>query len=186
MKLKDIPPDYAARKVLIAAYIYYVLDDNIMSDERYDRLSRYVCRHWDELNPDRQWCMVDKQQTASTGMHFRFSSACASAALNYYKYKTGIQREFPIDFPWKHAKTGTRKGMAYCTAASPKPPRLRHAESSISTTRLGSNPPAPKAHRAPIPRTPELQRDKSDRSVRWEAVAKARRRARRELPKSRR
>jgi hypothetical protein len=130
--LKDFPPDYIARKVLIAAYIYYVLDDNIMSDERYDRLSRYVVRHWDELHPDRKWCMQDPDETYSSGNHFRFSSACASAALNYYKYKRGIFLTFPVEYPWREAKSGPRKGMAYVTTSDPKPTRVSYEPRPIA------------------------------------------------------
>ncbi|SRR6266705_6276160 len=73
-------PDLAARKILVAAYIYYVLDDNVMTDDEYDQLSIYVADNWAELHPTRQFCCGDPESTKASGSHFKFTVLCVSAA----------------------------------------------------------------------------------------------------------
>lgn len=110
------PPDWAARRLLISAYLYYVLDSPRMSDAEYDRLSLVVSRGWDELAPDRKWALRDPEAIRSTGAHIRFSSFVVAVALNYYKYQTGIVLEVHPD-DWRISKRGHR----YVTCGSPRP-----------------------------------------------------------------
>lgn len=76
----NLTPDLAARKILVAAYLYYNHDRSIMSDGEYDKLSQYVANHWDELPPIRQWCLGSAEATRATGMHFKFTTYCTAAA----------------------------------------------------------------------------------------------------------
>jgi hypothetical protein len=91
VRLEDeiLTPDYAARKVIVAAFCYYVLDDPIMDDATYDKLSVYVAKNFDKLHPDRQWCLRNPDDTRAGGSHIRYSLLAASAALNHVKYKNG-------------------------------------------------------------------------------------------------
>jgi hypothetical protein len=110
-----ISPDFAARKILLAAYCYYVLDYSMMTDAKYDRLSDYVARRWKDVDPDRQFALCNPCDTRSTGMHFRFSVHTVGAALNYYKYATGKILEYKG--PWRR----TNKGRRFITCGDKRP-----------------------------------------------------------------
>ena len=114
MKLNDphMTPDYAARKLIVAAFCYYVIDDPIMTDATYDRYSQYVADHWDELSEDRRWALRSAKDVRSTGYHIWFSLMAAGAALNYHKYRTG---EFLI-IDDRSIKT-SRDGVKYVTTS---------------------------------------------------------------------
>jgi NAD-dependent DNA ligase len=113
-------PDYAARRVIIHAFLYYVMDAPLISDGEYDRLSQYVAKNFDALDPDRQWALGSAEEIRSSGYHIKFSSASVGAALNFHKYATGQNlREYPEDV-WQVRRNGTR----YVTVAtSPRPQR---------------------------------------------------------------
>lgn len=109
-EIAQLTPDYAARKVIVAAFLYYVLDSPQMNDARYDRLSEYVADHWDELHGDRRWALRDPASIRAGGSHIWFSMLAAGAALNAYKYQTG--KSMLIDH--KSIKK-TKKGQPYVT-----------------------------------------------------------------------
>lgn len=100
-------PDLAARKLLVAAYAYYVLDEPIMDDARYDELSRYVARNWNELDPDRQWALDTPEQTRSSGMHFYYP-VIAVHACYHELHRRGITPRFPFPTEWRETKKGRR------------------------------------------------------------------------------
>ena len=100
-------PDFVARRVIIHAYLYYVLDAPLISDAVYDRMVTLVAKGWDELSPDRQWALGSAEQIRVTGHHIKFSSLAAGAALNYHKYAVGEMLEVPHD-AWKERRDGTR------------------------------------------------------------------------------
>lgn len=106
---KFLPPDYVARKVIINAFLYYVLDAPVISDYEYDRFSRYVADYWDDLHPDRQWACGSADQIRASGHHIKFSSMAVGAALNYHKYNTGQQLwSWPYGHPvWRVRRNGT-------------------------------------------------------------------------------
>lgn len=91
-------PDLAGRRIIVAAYCYYVLDDPVMTDAEYDKLSQYVADNWDALDPDRQWALGNPDSTRAGGSHIKFSRRAVSAALG---------REQPLAMPldWKFDKT---------------------------------------------------------------------------------
>lgn len=112
MKLSTKTADLAARKVIVAAFCYYVLDDPIMSDGRYDKLSQFVAKHWDDLHPDRRWALGSARDTRAGGSHIKYSVYAANAALSAYRVKTG-RPAFRIDVRrWRE----TSKGRRYATA----------------------------------------------------------------------
>ena len=77
----DIPPDLAARRILMAAYMYYNCNESSrLSDTEYDQLSGYVADNWDQLDPVRKWQCGTPEETRATGCHFKFTAYCISAA----------------------------------------------------------------------------------------------------------
>lgn len=119
---KELPPDYIARKVIINAFIYYVLDAPVIFDYEYDRFSKYVADNWDDLDPDRQWACGSADEIRSSGHHIKFSSMAVGAALNYHKYNTGEMLE-----SWRHGHPVwrvRRNGTSFVTTSCPKPRRI--------------------------------------------------------------
>jgi hypothetical protein len=80
-------PDLAARKILVAAYLYYNHAHSIMGDGEYDKTSQYVADSWNELSPLRQWCLGDPNSTRATGAHFKFTRLCVGAARELFPYQ---------------------------------------------------------------------------------------------------
>ena len=104
-------PDLAARRVIVAAYAYYVLDQPVMDDAEYDRLSRYVARNWDDLDEDRQWALDTPEQTRSSGSHIFFPTIAVAACYRELD-RQGIRPRLPFPGRWKVSK----KGRRYVTA----------------------------------------------------------------------
>jgi hypothetical protein len=119
---KRISPDWAGRQVIVAAFLYYMLDENSMSDARYDRMSYFCADYWDQMNWERQWAMKDPDSLRASGAHFRFSSLAASAALNRYKYITGVSLGWHPDMVWRRRK---KDGCSFITLSAIKPVPIR-------------------------------------------------------------
>lgn len=114
-------PDWCARRVIIHAFLYYVLDASIISDNAYDRLVRIAADNWDKLSPDRQWALRSPEDIRSTGSRIRYSSYAVAAALNFHKYNTGeIYDNYRSD-QWRHRKADN---VSYVTAGAGKPRRV--------------------------------------------------------------
>lgn len=111
-RVEALNGDWAARRVIVAAFLYYVLDEPCMDDAEYDRLSRYVAKHWDELAWERQWACKSPEAIKSSGAHIRFTSLAACAALNRYKYITGVSLRWHPDMEWKLRQ---KDGCSYLT-----------------------------------------------------------------------
>lgn len=112
MKLNSRTADQAARKIIIAAFCYYVLDDPIMTDARYDRLSAFISRYWDDLHPDRRWALGNARDTRAGGSHIKYSVQAVSAAVAHYR---GIKDkpEFGVVIKrWRETSKGRRYGTA--------------------------------------------------------------------------
>lgn len=109
-------PDLAARQLLVASYIYYVLDGNVMSDSEYDQLSIYVADNWDQVDPIRQWQLGDPGATQAGGSHFLFTVYTVDAA--WYKLKGTIMSSQQMEaITWKHMNDEVF-GLRYTTAIS--------------------------------------------------------------------
>jgi NAD-dependent DNA ligase len=91
-------PDLAARRILVAAYCYYVLDTSPMSDAEYDKLSNIVADHWDELPPVRQWALGNPTDTRASGSHFKFTTLTVDAARHL------VKTEHPYPSKWSFNK----------------------------------------------------------------------------------
>ena len=111
-----LDPDYVARKIIVHAFLYYVLDAPVISDHEYDRYCCHVADNWDDLHPDRQWALGSPRDIRSTGYHVKFSSMAVGAALNHHKYATGELLESPRlnDPRWQRRK---KDGVHYLTTA---------------------------------------------------------------------
>lgn len=84
MLAEPLTPDLAARKALVAAYLYYVHDAPTISDARFDQLCNIAADGWDQLHPTRQWQLESPEATRATGMHFKFTTLCVGAARAEY------------------------------------------------------------------------------------------------------
>lgn len=119
---KRMPVDWVGRQLLVASFCYYMLDEPVMDDARYDRMSIFVADYWDALDWERKWAFrFDPESTRSSGAHFRFTSLVAGAALNRYKYVTGRSLVWHPDMKWYHRK---KDGCSYITLAALKPVRM--------------------------------------------------------------
>lgn len=124
-KVERVPllnPDWAGRQVIVAAFLYYVLDTPCMDDAKYDKLSRYVSDHFDEMSWERRWACGSAEAIRSSGAHIRFTSMAAGAALNRYKYMTGMLLGWHPDMKWKQRK---KDGCHYITCGCLKPVPLK-------------------------------------------------------------
>lgn len=105
--------DLIGRRVLMAAYMYYVLDETAMMDDaEYDRLSYLCAKHWDELDRDRQWAFDTPEDLRASGSGFFFSSACVHAVYQWLA-ENKIEPAHPMPTEWKFSK---RQGTRYVTA----------------------------------------------------------------------
>lgn len=75
----DFPPDLAARTLIMASYAYYVLDNPLMSDGLYDRLSNHIADKWPLLLAERQWALDNPDDTRASGAHFKFCTRAVFA-----------------------------------------------------------------------------------------------------------
>lgn len=106
-------PDLAARKALVAAYLYNVLAAPTISDARFDELCRIAADGWDQLDPVRQWQMESPEATRATSMHFKYTALTIGAAREEYLRMN--RRYAPAaDTDWKQGPNGLR----YVTGAT--------------------------------------------------------------------
>lgn len=78
--------DLGARKLLVAAYLYYNHAHSIMSDAEYDKGSQWVADKWGELPPLRQWCLGDPGSLRAGGCQFKYTKACVGAARELHEF----------------------------------------------------------------------------------------------------
>ena len=95
-------PDLAARQVIVAAYCYYVLDNPVMDDGEYDKLSVVAADNWSELHKDRQWALGDPESTRAGGSHIKFSMRAVCAAHD--KLERMGRTAKPFEHRWRRAK----------------------------------------------------------------------------------
>jgi hypothetical protein len=108
-------PDLAARKIIVAAYCYYVLDDGPMTDHEYDAMSKYVAEHWDQLSPERQWQLGDPVATAAGGSHFKFTVLAVDASRTLFRERNKRLPDYPYPHKWK---TDRKMKLRYVTAVA--------------------------------------------------------------------
>lgn len=96
----SLSPDLAARCVIVAAYMYYVLDQSERNDSEYDNLARFVADNWDKLEDDRKWALGSPEQIRSTGSHIKYAYAAVAAAYEQLRSR-GINPSQPFPTEWQ-------------------------------------------------------------------------------------
>lgn len=114
----NIGIDGAARRVLAAAYCYYVLDISMMSDSEYDMLSDMLADNWEFLHPDHSWAFGSPESLRATGCHFKFSMSAVGGAYGWVQQTTGRSSEIPKPENWKTREDGVRYVTAVDARAS--------------------------------------------------------------------
>jgi hypothetical protein len=99
---EEMHPDLAARKILVAAYLYYVLDAPTMTDGEYDKLSIIAADGWNRLETVRQWMLGDPDSARSGGSHFKFNTYVVGAArtLHLQVHRRPTTRPYPENWQW--------------------------------------------------------------------------------------
>lgn len=110
-----LSPDLAARKIIVAAYMYYVLDDGPITDHEYDALSQYVADNWGQLDPVRQWQLGDPGSTRASGAHFKFTVMSVDAARHLYFERNKECSQYPYPHKWKSDR---KMKLRYVTAVA--------------------------------------------------------------------
>jgi hypothetical protein len=108
-------PDLAARKIIVAAYMYYVLDDSPMDDGEYDKLSQYVADHWDQLDLVRQWQLGSPGDIRASGMSIKFTVIAVCAARELFWKRNKRCSDYPYPHKWKTDRT---MKLRYVTAVA--------------------------------------------------------------------
>jgi hypothetical protein len=106
-------PDLAARRVIIAAYLYYNHAAPVVSDEAFDKTCKYVANNWDRLEPIRQWQLGSPEDLLATGHHILITPAGEFAALAMHCAKVGASVSGPLISDWKvHEIYGRYSGLS--------------------------------------------------------------------------
>jgi hypothetical protein len=84
-----VTPDLAARRVIIAAYLYYRHDSPIVSDDVFDKTCNYVANNWGLLEPIRQFQLGSEEEIRTTGYHILITQQGEEAAFAVYRRKFG-------------------------------------------------------------------------------------------------
>lgn len=79
-------PDQAARVVLMSAYLYYELDDPVLSDQEYDSIVQYVFLNWNYVGQDRKDAIGNPSDMLHSGHQFLFNNRIINAALSWKKH----------------------------------------------------------------------------------------------------
>lgn len=106
-------PDLAARKVMVASYMYYVLDESPMEDHEFDQLCQYVADHWDELSAARKFCLGDPEAIRASGAYIKYTVICIDVGRGMYFDKHGVPPAYPYPHKWK---TDRKLRLRYVTA----------------------------------------------------------------------
>jgi hypothetical protein len=82
-------PSLGARKLIMAAYLYYRRSSPIMSDAQFDKLALGVAQRWEKLDPHLQWQLGGKLDIMTSGHHIKITKAGEAGALLWYKAVKG-------------------------------------------------------------------------------------------------
>lgn len=101
--------------MIVNAFLYYVMDNPIISDGEYDKLSQIAADGWDQLTKDRQWALRDPASTRSGGSHIRFSTLAVYAAYDAHNVHFGHYPDKDYSPHWTWSK---ERKTHYVTALS--------------------------------------------------------------------
>lgn len=96
MSLGQISPDLAARRLMMAAFLYYQCDTPVLSDAENDELVKYVAHNWDYIPAEYQERMDSADAILATTHHVMISRQTYDAALLWLFEETG---EDPVNLP---------------------------------------------------------------------------------------
>jgi len=95
-------PDLAARRMVMAAIIYYELHENVMSDHQYDDLAAFVRDNFDHISPTLQFCIgrewcgendgLEITGWTSSGFNFKYTERMYRGAVSWMHH-LGMWRE---------------------------------------------------------------------------------------------
>ncbi len=77
--------DTLARRVLMAAFLYYRHDTSIMSDGEFDEECLRLATRWLALDPFLQWQFGSPHDLGAGAMHVKITKACEGGALAWAK-----------------------------------------------------------------------------------------------------
>lgn len=97
--IKDIL--FAARKIVMSAYLYYRCDLNILPDSEYDTLVNLVTAHWKELPPIFQYQLGSPEELRSSGFHILVTPYSEAGARQWYRDETKQPVLFPVIEVWQ-------------------------------------------------------------------------------------
>ncbi|WPM81348.1 hypothetical protein R5W60_06650 [Brucella pseudintermedia] len=104
----EISLDFAARKVIMASMLYYGLEESVLSDHEFDALSCRVADNWEELAPQRKFCLGSAASIRTSGFHVRVSTIAECAAISWLKalgrYDPDGNRRIFSTAPQKYSK----------------------------------------------------------------------------------
>lgn len=104
--------DYMGRKLLVAGYLYEILDSICMPDTEFDQLAFFVGENFSRLSYDRQFGLVGKEYIKSAS-NYLWSSYAVSASE--WKYEQLFKTK-PIRSPIKWDRR-EKDGCSYVTAS---------------------------------------------------------------------
>jgi hypothetical protein len=103
-------PDLMARKVIGAAFLYYIYDVSIMLDSEYDALCTSLAERWDELSPTKKFQLESPEILKTTGYHIKVTEYNVRGALTWAK-----QMGHKLTFHQLEIKGKTPCGAMYAT-----------------------------------------------------------------------
>lgn len=77
-------PSLGARKLIMAAYLYYRRASPIIDDASYDKLAIGIVKRWDKLDEHLQWQLGSKIELLSSGHHIRVTKQAEAAACLWH------------------------------------------------------------------------------------------------------
>lgn len=92
-------PDLAARRMVMAAILYYQMHTNVMSDHEYDALAVFVRDNFEHVSPVLQFCIdpqwaIDDGLTGwtSSGYTFKYTARLYYGAISWAEHM-GVRLE---------------------------------------------------------------------------------------------
>lgn len=97
--------DRVARRVLMAALLYYRHDISIMPDGDFDAMCLRLAHRWIALDPFLQWQLGSPHDLGAGGAHLKVTKACEGGALAWAKQRllTTLPRATPGEWAWDEA-----------------------------------------------------------------------------------
>lgn len=107
--------DLIARKVLMTSFLYYSLDELLVSDEQYDKWCKRLSKRWYKLDRIRQWQLGSPEEIRTTGYHVKVTHSTIGGALAWMmKKKMYKNRPVLYNKEWNYSK---RYQVQYLTAS---------------------------------------------------------------------